>query len=252
MKDPSGRPGPEVSAKALNPWYTRSAVLVPGVLLLLYLFIYIYPLGYRPLAIPDETRYAEIPREMLATGDWITPRLNGLRYFEKPPMGYWLNAMSIALFGENEFAVRFPSALAAGITTLMVFLLALRISGRRRIAMAAAIIHMTFMEVYIVGVTSVLDNFLTLFLTAGIICFYLAATGSRSAPGESDILAGIRNCFRSCFSVQGIYRFCGTGTGVGSLDAVAASVVAASEKGLVGYPCGNSHRATLGGTDSSA
>src|SRR5579863_1844606 len=49
-------------------------------------------LGVRPLSVPDESRYAEIPREMVATGDYLTPRLNGVKYFEKPPLVYWLEA----------------------------------------------------------------------------------------------------------------------------------------------------------------
>ncbi|HET7537301.1 MAG TPA: hypothetical protein VFJ90_12655, partial [Candidatus Didemnitutus sp.] len=56
-------------------------------------------LGFAPLANPDEARYGEIPREMLATGDFVTPRLDGVKYFEKPPLTYWLVAGSLKLFG---------------------------------------------------------------------------------------------------------------------------------------------------------
>lgn len=144
-------------------------------LLLLFIMIYLFPLDNRPLAIPDETRYASIPYEMLLSGDWVTPHLNGLRYFEKPPLGYWLNAMSLAVFGENNFAVRFPSAVAAGLTTLLVYLFTAKIMVSRRTALIAAFIYMTFFEVYAIGVYSTLDGMLTFFLTAGIISFYLGS-----------------------------------------------------------------------------
>ena len=52
---------------------------------------------------PDEGRYAEIPREMVATGDWITPRLDGLKYFEKPPLQYWATAAVYSVFGVSEW-----------------------------------------------------------------------------------------------------------------------------------------------------
>src|SRR5689334_12058440 len=63
-------------------------------------------LGTRRLLDPDEGRYAEISREMLVTGDWITPRLNGIKYFEKPPLQYWATAVAYEAFGQNEFTAR--------------------------------------------------------------------------------------------------------------------------------------------------
>ncbi|MCG3205078.1 MAG: Undecaprenyl phosphate-alpha-4-amino-4-deoxy-L-arabinose arabinosyl transferase [Elusimicrobia bacterium] len=69
---------------------------------------------------PDETRYAEIPREMLAHQDWLTFRLNDSRYFEKPPLLYWLNATSMSLLGETPFAARLAVRLACIGTVLLI------------------------------------------------------------------------------------------------------------------------------------
>ena len=69
-------------------------------------------LGRAGLIEPDEGRYAEIPREMLEKADFITPTLNYVHYFEKPPLHYWLTALSFKVFGMNEFAARFAGALA--------------------------------------------------------------------------------------------------------------------------------------------
>src|SRR5882724_12857638 len=76
-------------------------------LILLCVVMYGAGLGRYALNNPDEARYAEIPREMLATGDFVTPRLNGVKYFEKPPLVYWLTASSLRVFGINEFGARF-------------------------------------------------------------------------------------------------------------------------------------------------
>src|ERR1700753_3978361 len=59
-----------------------------------------------PLIDPDEGRYAEIPREMAVTGDWVTPRLDGLKYFEKPPLQYWATAAAYSVFGFSEWTAR--------------------------------------------------------------------------------------------------------------------------------------------------
>jgi len=77
-------------------------------------------LGGLPLVGPDEPRYAEVGREMFASGDWITPRLAGHLWFEKPVLLYWGQALCYHIFGVNEWAARFPSALGASITVLFV------------------------------------------------------------------------------------------------------------------------------------
>src|SRR5689334_9789776 len=73
--------------------------------------LYLPALGRPALWEPDEGRYAEIAREMLLTHDFVTPRDNWVRYFEKPPLVYWAEALSIKLLGPSEFAVRLPAAL---------------------------------------------------------------------------------------------------------------------------------------------
>ena len=72
-----------------------------------------FRLGSYPFDNPDEGRNVEIPREMLATGDWVTPRLDGVNYFEKPPLMYWAVGASMQLFGPNEWATRAVPALFA-------------------------------------------------------------------------------------------------------------------------------------------
>ena len=74
---------------------TRSRIVV---LLLLFVVVWFAGLDDRALTRPDEGRYSEIPREMAVTGDWVTPRLNGLKYFEKPPLQYWASAFAYNAF----------------------------------------------------------------------------------------------------------------------------------------------------------
>jgi len=75
-------------------------------LLAAFIIVWLYVLGVRSLVPPDEGRYAEMAREMFATGDWITTRLNGIKYFEKPPLQTWMNAASFAVFGLGEWQAR--------------------------------------------------------------------------------------------------------------------------------------------------
>jgi 4-amino-4-deoxy-L-arabinose transferase-like glycosyltransferase len=75
-------------------------------LLAVFTLIWLYALGIRTLVPPDEGRYAEMAREMWASGDWVTTRLNGIKYFEKPPLQTWMNALTFTVFGLGEWQAR--------------------------------------------------------------------------------------------------------------------------------------------------
>lgn len=83
--------------------------------LFLWVCTSVLALSIRPLWEPDEARYAEIAREMVSTGDWLAPHLNGVLYFEKPPLQYWISALSIECFGPNDWAPRIPVVIAIGL-----------------------------------------------------------------------------------------------------------------------------------------
>lgn len=146
----------------------------PGILLAgAFLLVYLAPLGLRPFIAPDEPRYAEIPREMRASGDWVVPRLNGLLYFEKPVLGYWLNAVSQTVFGETRFAVRLPSALAAGLSVLSILLLlGRRKAEERRIAEIAGALFLICPLVFGCGTFAVLDGPFSAFFTLAMALFF--------------------------------------------------------------------------------
>ncbi len=156
--------------------FKKSNLTIALALGALFLILYIVVLGARPLFMPDEYRYGEIAREMLATGNWITPRLNGLLYFEKPPFGHWLNALSLFFLGENEFAVRLSSALAAGASAFTAFVVTCHFFKNRTAAYLAAFVYLTTFEVQAIGTFSTLDSMFSAILNAGIALFAVAVT----------------------------------------------------------------------------
>ena len=88
----------------MNDLYNAKKVV--WALLAAFVLVSLYMLGARTLVPPDEGRYAEMAREMLQHGDWITTRLNGIKYFEKPPLQTWMNALTFAAFGLGEWQAR--------------------------------------------------------------------------------------------------------------------------------------------------
>src|ERR1700727_2008125 len=95
----------------------RSTILLLALILAVVLFV---PLGWRHLLLSDEGGYAEMSREMFLTGDWITPRYNGYKYFEKPPLQTWANALTFAWFGIGEWQARLYTALTGYAGVLLI------------------------------------------------------------------------------------------------------------------------------------
>ena len=185
---------------------TNSGKTIPIMLALVFVLLYLLPLGQRPLTIPDEARYAEIPREMIASGDWVAPHLVGLRYFEKPPLGYWANAISMQMFGENTFAVRLPGALAAGLSALLIFVFMKSLFNSPRVAGLAALVYLSYLLIYLVGTLNVLDNLLSLFLTSGIMAFIMACgIDGKGRNSLYTISAGV--LFGLAFLTKGFLAF---------------------------------------------
>ena len=121
-------------------------------------------LGSVPLFDEDEGAYSEVTREMIASGDFVTPRLNGETFFHKPPMVYWAQAATISLFGLNEFALRLPCALASLVWALMLFRFARR-HYNGQVAWYAVLFMVTSLQTSIVAKAALADAFLNLFVT---------------------------------------------------------------------------------------
>lgn len=148
-------------------------------LLLLFVGMYLIPLGFRPMITPDEFRYAEIPREMVESGNWVVPRLAGMDYFEKPALGYQLTALSFKVFGYNRFALRFPPALAAGLTALLLTLFLRRYTRNDRIAALGGVMYLDYGLVFGVGTCAVLDAQVTFFMAGCLLTFLPAALAEK-------------------------------------------------------------------------
>src|SRR3989338_6245721 len=130
-------------------------------------------LEYRTLVKPDEGRYAEIPREMVASGDWVTPRLNDLKYFEKPTLQYWATATAYTLFGEHQWTSRLWTGLTGFSGILLVWFAGLRLFGREAAGYAALILSSSLLYVLMAHINT-LDMGVTFFITLGILGFVLA------------------------------------------------------------------------------
>ena len=152
-----------------EPLPAASRVLLWALLAMAVAFLLV-EVGHTPFFEPDESRYAEIPREMLATGDFVAPHLNGYRYYEKPPLHYWAVAASMSLFGETEWAARLPVKLSAAGMVLVTILFARRRFGER-IALLAGLIVATSLLVVALARLNTIDIPLSFALSTAAFAF---------------------------------------------------------------------------------
>jgi 4-amino-4-deoxy-L-arabinose transferase-like glycosyltransferase len=116
--------------------------------LLLFLVLgifYFVLLGWHPFLTPDEGRYVEIPREMLFSGEYIVPHLNGVPYFEKPPLFYWMQTFSLSTLGSSTWAMRAWVALMGVLSCLSSYWLTQKIWDRRTGVLTALIQSTAFL-----------------------------------------------------------------------------------------------------------
>jgi 4-amino-4-deoxy-L-arabinose transferase-like glycosyltransferase len=162
-------PPPTPAPVSLSPLTRRSALA----LLLAFALIWFANLDYRRLVHPDEGRYAEIPREMAVTGDWVTPRLDGLKYFEKPALQYWLTAAAYKAFGVHPWTARLWPALAGFAGVIFIGYVGSRLGGATLGLYSAAALGGCLWYAGNAHILT-LDAGLTLWMSVGLGAFFIA------------------------------------------------------------------------------
>ena len=123
-----------------------------------------------PLLDPDEPVYAETAREMIEFGDFLSPRIFNEYWYDKPPMYYWLVAISQKIFGFNEFAARFPASLMAAGTSIMVYIAGAKLFNERA-GFWASLILTSSVQFFYMGKAAVTDTTLLFFMTGALLSF---------------------------------------------------------------------------------
>lgn len=189
-----------VPARAGAPWHAARVAGVPALALALvvlaFALLWFGTLGMRHLLGPDEGRYAEIAREMLTSGDWVTIRYDGLKYFEKPPFHMWMTAVSYALFGIGDWQARLCVALAGAAGLGVSMLAAARWFGARAGLMAGLVLASAPMW-------NVAAHFNTLDMTlSGAMAWVLASLLLAQHPAATP--AARRRWMLACWAAMGV------------------------------------------------
>jgi 4-amino-4-deoxy-L-arabinose transferase-like glycosyltransferase len=203
-------PGSSSPPRSVSSWlaFFWSHVLFPGtaapvahapgepgcrplalVLLLVLPALLLYPGLAFPLLEPDESRYAQIPREMLERGDLVVPTLQGEPYLDKPPLFYWLVVVSYRLFGISDWAARLVPALCLHLTVLVVYLLGRRSLGEPA-AFRGAVVLALAPAFSSIGRLLLLDGLLTLWTTVALFAAFEATRGDPRPVAQARMRRG--------------------------------------------------------------
>lgn len=155
-----------------------------GGLLFIVLLVWFSNLEYRHLVKTDEGRYAEISREMVQSGDWLTPRLNGLKYFEKPPLQYWMTAAAYTVFGEHQWTSRLWAALTGLGGIVLIFFAGRRLFGPEA-GLYGALVLGSGLAYVLVAHINTLDMGFTFFMTLALCGFLFAQRPAATARDNS-------------------------------------------------------------------
>jgi len=166
-------------ATAPVPFGGRGALGLLIIVLLLAAALYVFGARGFALSEPDEGRYGEIAREMVESGDWLTPRLNYVKYFEKPPLVYWSSALAFVGLGQSELAARLPSVIGALLTLTLTGWLAWRLYGAATALLAVACLAVGPLF-GVLAVVLTLDMSLTACMTLAMCCAWMAQAGGAS------------------------------------------------------------------------
>lgn len=176
----------QTAKRVTPPIEQRSEQFHLPALSVLCLIVFFYGLGSLPLLGPDEPRYAQVAREMYESGDWITPRLAGLHWFEKPALTYWLAAAGYTLFGVSEFAARCGVAVLASVSVLLLYWFGRRVhSARYGYLSAATLLTCGLWPGFARGAT--FDLPLSACLALALVCFFVWEQQA-DEPNRSDAL----------------------------------------------------------------
>ena len=157
--------------------------------------------GSRGLFGPDEGRYAECAREMLATGDWLTPRLNREPHLSKPPFAYWLMAAGMRLLGQNEWGVRLGHGLLSAAMPLIVALLGKHLWGSLT-GLLAGLVYATSLGPFAAGQFLTTDSPLAFWETLAVLCYWRAYTAD-GAKGQNRWIASSWAAFGGAMFTKG-------------------------------------------------